>query len=141
MDSLVTLDLSRLEERIQEFYALCSKSDQTINENINKRLKKLLNQLNNKEDNDYSAIREQDRLKDRLQEFNYKDSRAWKELERMNWHERSQKELVSIAQVIAKHCNIDLDRESKRRKEVLIKWFDDHLEEILPSFDQIELVF
>lgn len=134
-------DLSRLDDSIQEFNEVCARIDPKNYESINKHLNKLLNQLNNIDENDYSAIREQDRLRDRLQEFNYKNSAAWQELSRRQWAERSQKELVSIAQVIAKHCNINLDRESKRRKEVLIKWFDDHLQEILPSFDQIEIVY
>lgn len=135
------IDLSRFEKLMQEYVNICTRCDTPTKENINKRLIKLLNQLNNRDDNDYSSIREQDRIRDRLQEFDYKSSRAWKELEKQQWHERSQKELVSIAQVIAKHCNIDLDRESKRRKEVLIKWFDDHLDQILPCFSQIEIVY
>ena len=134
-------DFSRLDALFKEFIELCPTLDTKTNENINKRLIKLIDQLNNREDNDYSAIREQDRLKDRLQEFDYKKSDAWQELEKRQWADRSQKELVSIAQVIAKHCNINLDRESKRRKEVLIKWFDDNLSLILPAFDQIEIVF
>lgn len=135
------LDFARLDSLIQEYISICSGLDAQTGENIDKRLVKLLNQLNNQDDNDYSSIREQDRIRDRLQEFDYKNSRAWKELEQLKWTERSQKELVSIAQVFAKHCNIDLDRESKRRKEVLIKWFDDHWDEILPKVSNLEIVF
>jgi hypothetical protein len=43
-----------------------------------------------------------------------------------------QEELVSIAELVAQRLRIKLDRDARRRKTVMIKWFDENWLFILP---------
>jgi hypothetical protein len=43
-----------------------------------------------------------------------------------------QEELVSIAELVAQRLRIKLDRDARRRKTVMIKWFDENWQFILP---------
>lgn len=47
--------------------------------------------------------------------------------------------LLSTAQIISKKISVELDREAKRRKSVLLKWFDDNWEQILPILQFVRL--
>ena len=44
----------------------------------------------------------------------------------------NREQLLSLGRVLAKHLHLQLDREAFRRKEVLIKWFDEHFEVVIP---------
>ena len=44
---------------------------------------------------------------------------------------------MSIAEVLGHMLHIRVDREAKRRKEVLIKWFEENIEAIHPMLDKI----
>lgn len=67
------------------------------------------------------------RVEKRLEGFDFRQSQAWKEICDCFGSSLSQNELLSIAQIIAFHAKLKLDREAKRRKEVLIKWFQENL--------------
>lgn len=79
------------------------------------------------------------RVDKRLKGFQVKDSIAWKEICKRFGSNLNQVELLSIAEVIGNQLNIKVDREAKRRKEVLIKWFDENYSSIGPFLDKIVL--
>lgn len=73
---------------------------------------------------------ERKRVDARLNGFIYKESAAWRVITERYGDNLNQNELLSLAEVIAAQLNLKVDREAKRRKEVLIKWYDEHLEKI-----------
>ncbi len=50
-----------------------------------------------------------------------------------------QNELLSIAQCVSEKTSVELDREAKRRKSVLLKWFDDNWDQILPTLQFVRM--
>jgi hypothetical protein len=79
------------------------------------------------------------RIASRLDGFNPKDTPAWREITRRFGASIKQPELVSIASVLAQSTNIKLDRDAKRRKAVLIKWFEENWTTIEPFLDYVVL--
>lgn len=79
------------------------------------------------------------RIAVRLQGFNPKDNFVTKEITRRFGANLKQGELINIAQVIADTAQIKLDRDAKRRKNVLLKWFEEHWAQITPYLDYIVL--
>jgi hypothetical protein len=51
----------------------------------------------------------------------------------------SQDELVSIADLVARKANLRLDRDARRRKPVMLKWFDENWQIIQPLLSDIVL--
>ena len=84
---------------------------------------------------------ERNKLTDRLSNFDYSRSPAWKIIKKKGWDNLNQRELLSIASILAEKCNITLDREAKRRKAILIKWFDENLSLLLPAIEFIRLEY
>ncbi|KAH0785637.1 hypothetical protein GPJ56_010387 [Histomonas meleagridis] len=82
---------------------------------------------------------EKKRINGRLSGFNPKESLVWKEITRRFGVNIKQPELVSIATVLANSAKIKLDRDAKRRKTVLIKWFDENYPLISPYLDYVVL--
>ena len=70
--------------------------------------------------------KEKERIAGRLNGFNPKDNEAWREIAKRFGSNIKQPELLSIAQVLANQANVKLDRDAKRRKSVLIKWFHEN---------------
>lgn len=83
--------------------------------------------------------KEKERIADRLNGFNPKDNIAWREITNRFGNNIKQPELLSIAQVLASSANIKLDRDAKRRKTVLIKWFLENWSAIQPFLDFVVL--
>jgi hypothetical protein len=79
------------------------------------------------------------RIANRLKGFNPKDAGVWREISRRFGTNVKQPELVSIATVLAQNANIKLDRDAKRRKAVLIKWFEENWTAIAPFLDYVVL--
>jgi hypothetical protein len=78
---------------------------------------------------------ERKRVGARLHGFNVKASMGWQAIAKHFGEHLTQTELLSVAQVIGNEVGIKIDREAKRRKEVLVKWFDEnyeHVREVLP---------
>ena len=69
---------------------------------------------------------EQARLKMRLRGFDYHLSRSWIGLCNHFGSDLKQEELMSIAELVAKTANLRIDRDAKRRKIVLMKWFEEN---------------
>jgi hypothetical protein len=82
---------------------------------------------------------EKKRIASRLDGFSPKETPAWREITRRFGPNIKQPELVSIASVLAQGTNIRLDRDAKRRKAVLIKWFEENWAAIAPSLDCVVL--
>jgi hypothetical protein len=87
----------------------------------------------------HDVNKEKDRIAGRLTGFNVKDNPAWKEITAKFGTNIKQPELLSIADVLARHANIKLDRDAKRRKAVLIKWFNENWTSLQPWLDFVVL--
>jgi hypothetical protein len=87
------------------------------------------------------TLNERLKIDQRIRNFDMKHSPAWHELKRRGWDRLSQAELLSIAQLLGKKLSIHVDREAKRRKNVLVKWFEENLSRLSPLLDCIQLVF
>lgn len=83
--------------------------------------------------------REKERIAGRLQGFNPKDNPAWHQITQKFGVNIKQPELLSIAEVLAQNACIKLDRDAKRRKAVLIKWFSENWDKIKPYLDYVVL--
>jgi hypothetical protein len=79
------------------------------------------------------------RVAARLGSFHSKSSTAWAEIVKRFGDGLNQTELLSIAQVLGWMLDIRVDREAKRRKEVLVKWFDEHWSAISDTVNLIRL--
>lgn len=79
------------------------------------------------------------RIFSRLKGFKPKDSLVWTEITRRFGAEIKHGELLSIAEVVAANAGIQLDRDAKRRKSVLIKWFEENWFQILPYLNYVIL--
>lgn len=83
--------------------------------------------------------REKCHIQKRLKGFQWKDSLAWREITRYFGTGLSQEELLAIAEILAKATGLRTDREARRRKEVLIKWFDENFAILSPLFSRLEI--
>lgn len=75
----------------------------------------------------------------RLKGFKAKESFVWKEITNRFGSEIKHGELLSIADVVATNAGIQLDRDAKRRKSVLIKWFEENWLQISPYLKYVIL--
>jgi hypothetical protein len=85
------------------------------------------------------AAFEHQRIMSRLVGYSSKDSGVWREIVRRFGKKIKQPELVSIAAAVAHSADVRLDRDAKRRKKVLIKWFEEHWAAIAPFLDYVVL--
>ena len=85
------------------------------------------------------ANKEKRRIAQRLQGFNPKDNPAWYHITQKFGSNIKQPELLSIAEVCANSAGIKLDRDAKRRKSVLIKWFEENWPRIQPFLNFVVL--
>lgn len=83
--------------------------------------------------------KEKERINNRLMGFNPKDNTVWREITSRFGANIKQPELLSIAQVLATSASIKLDRDAKRRKSVLIKWFEENWASIHPYLEYVVL--
>jgi hypothetical protein len=66
------------------------------------------------------------RVRQRMGEFNWKMSATWARLRCLYGSQLSLAELISIADIIAQRLDIKADRDARRRKSVMIRWFDEN---------------
>jgi hypothetical protein len=85
------------------------------------------------------ASEECERVKKRVSGFDWKTSPAWIYLSETYGPKLKQDELVSIAEAVTPKINIKLDRDARRRKSVIVKWFQDHWLSIQPFLCRIIL--
>lgn len=89
---------------------------------------------------------ERKKIDERLRGFSLNESAAWKDICDRFGPNLNQTELLSIAEVLCYEVNhsqrnfpLKVDREAKRRKEVLIKWFDENYVDLQPHLKTIVL--
>ena len=79
---------------------------------------------------------ERARVEKRVAGFAYRKSPVWKHLCHCYGPKLRQEELVSIADLLCAKLNIKLDRDARRRKVVIVKWFEEHwhqVQHVLPN--------
>ena len=85
------------------------------------------------------AEEERERVKRRISGFDWRQSIAWQELTAQFGAKLTHTELISVAELVSSHIRLKLDRDAKRRKTVLIKWFQEHWMSIYPILGMISL--
>lgn len=75
----------------------------------------------------------------RLSGFDPKNSFVANEISRRFGPNIKQAELYNIAQCIADYAKLNIDRDAKRRKSVLLKWFEEHWQNVSPYLDYVVL--
>ena len=83
---------------------------------------------------------EKDRVKQKLAGFDVQQSPACIYISNHFGTDIRQQALCELAKKISKKRQIILDRDSKRRKTVLLKWFHDHWSLIHKDFENTQLV-
>jgi len=83
--------------------------------------------------------KEKHRISARMAGFDPKDNEVWRQITQRFGANVKQPELLSIANVLAMNANIKLDRDAKRRKSVLIKWFQENWAIVSPFLDFVVL--
>lgn len=81
-----------------------------------------------------SAIDERKRIRKRIANFDQRKSQAWKYLTLMYGPQIKHEKLINLAEYAASYLKIYIDRDARRRKCVLIKWFDENWNKIGPLF-------
>jgi hypothetical protein len=82
---------------------------------------------------------ERQRVENRLMGFDANRSRAWQDIRERFGDSLNQSELLSLAEVLGAEIGVKVDREAKRRKEVLIKWFDENYSSIQNILSTIQM--
>jgi hypothetical protein len=82
---------------------------------------------------------ELERIEKRVGGFRWKASPAWRCLSLVFGPRLRQDELVSIAELVADRLHIRLDRDARRRKIVMVKWFEENWARVEPLLAQIVL--
>ena len=130
--------LRRTISQVSDLYSNATAADQS---KIRDRLERLSNNLNCVYADQKPHEKAKALIEDRLRGFIVEESRAYKELERRGLGKLPQRALLSIAQVIAKGLNINIDRAAKRCKPVLMKWYDENFDVVFPALDKLKLEF
>jgi hypothetical protein len=84
-------------------------------------------------------ILERERIQRRIGDFDWKESGTWAYLSWMFGPKLNQAELISIGELVAVPLRITLDRDARRRKAVMIKWFEENWVQIQPLLWYITL--
>jgi hypothetical protein len=79
-------------------------------------------------------------VEDAFKEFPYRTCAAWRDICNRFGTGLTHCELLCLAEVVAFNLNLTLDREAKRRKSCLVKWFDGHLSQISPFLGRVRLM-
>jgi hypothetical protein len=88
-----------------------------------------------------SLQKERHSLHDRLKGFDKVSSPSYRALQQRGLLDRRFPEIVSIFEVMADYTRLSMDRECKRRKEVLLRWADSNWHVLEPILPLISLEF
>lgn len=72
------------------------------------------------------------RISKRVENWIPENSSVWKNLQALFGERVQFRILLDLAQLISEDQTIQLDRDAKRRKVVLVKWFEEHWDQISP---------
>jgi hypothetical protein len=75
---------------------------------------------------------EKEWLQKEMNGFSATESDAWRLLADLYGPKISKEQIISLGQVAAMELGLDLVREYKRRKETMVKWFQNHLTTVTP---------
>lgn len=75
------------------------------------------------------------RISNRLMGFDYENSIPWMVFTLKLGPHPTHADLLDVARSVSRELGFRLDRDAKRRKIVLIKWFDEHWATIAPYID------
>ena len=78
---------------------------------------------------------ESDFVREKLTNFDPKSCKAWINLTAKYGAKISQNQLLSMAEIVSTQLHLGLFREYKRRKEMLIKWFDENFDIVWPYIE------
>ena len=85
------------------------------------------------------------KITEKTKDFIWKGTPAAEYVQAKGWNNLQKVELGGIIEIIVKGMSqsrpIKIDREVRRRKSVMLAWFDRNFEEIRPYLDQIRLVY
>ena len=143
MDSKL-VSFERLDNAIKNIKNICIQNTESLFE-IKLILSNLLDSLNNNKIKSSltkefeNQVKDRKKVDDRLYGFDQNSSLIWNEICKKFGSSLSHNELLSIAQVIASNSGIKVDRDARRRKEVLIKWFDENAQKITPLLNYIKI--
>jgi hypothetical protein len=84
-------------------------------------------------------LTEIERVQERVRDFNWRRSQVWAHLTWAYGPIVTQEELVSLATMLSKQLRIRLDRDARRRKPVMIKWFEENWYQIFPCLRFVTL--
>ena len=84
----------------------------------------------------YQQKFEKEFLKKKRQLGDAFETEAWARLQEKYGRKISQEELLSLARVVANELDLELSREYKRRKELLIIWFQENLSIVWPFIEK-----
>jgi hypothetical protein len=88
------------------------------------------------------ALREERRqIQSRLQNFDSLQSEAYRVFTERGWTKLKFPQLSSICELLAERAGLSMDREAKRRKEVLFKWLDDNWQPVLPHLGEVKFIY
>jgi hypothetical protein len=73
-------------------------------------------------------------------DFSYEESRAYRTFESRDWHRLRLPEYVAIATILAQRTQLTIDRDSKRKKNVLFQWMEAHWDVLAPWVEVLQLV-
>jgi hypothetical protein len=80
------------------------------------------------------------RADDSFKEFSYRTCAAWRDICSRFGPGLTHSELLCVAEVVAYNLNLTVDREAKRRKSCLVRWFDANLAQINPFLSRLRLL-
>jgi hypothetical protein len=80
-------------------------------------------------------------IQERLHNFNYLDCAAYQEFTLRQWSKLKFPEICSICELLAEQARVNMDREAKRRKEVLFKWLDENWVKVSPHLGAVRFVY
>jgi hypothetical protein len=79
-------------------------------------------------------------IRDRVCGFQVTQSPAFRAFQDRQLTNRKFPEILSICEVLAEQANVTMDRESKRRKQLLFRWLDANWDRLAPCLDCMTLV-
>jgi hypothetical protein len=86
-----------------------------------------------------SQMHERNELETRTSGFHYKESDAYKQLQLRGFDNLKFSQLLAMAEVMAMHVNLNIDRQAKRRKNIFFKWMDEHWDVLESELARMEM--
>lgn len=86
-----------------------------------------------------TVTEEKKRVQKRIEGFEWRESTVWRTLTAKFGSKLTHEELVSIAELVAMRAHLRLDRDARRRKVVILKWFEENWHFVQPLLPMIVL--